>query len=75
MRVWLELRGYLAGVSGPGGRWMELGAGAAVGDLLDLCGIRPSEVGLVTVNGKAADGGQELRDRDRVVVWPLVVGG
>ncbi len=99
MRVWLELRGYLAGVSGPGGRWgdgefcqptategpdslrrqnslsVEVGAGATVRDLLASLAIRPSEVGLVVVNGRAADPDRQLREGDRILVWPLVVGG
>ncbi|MGQ9531704.1 MAG: sulfur carrier protein ThiS [Desulfotomaculales bacterium] len=72
--MWLELRGYLAGVSGPG-RPVEVGAGATVRDLLASLAIRPSEVGLVVVNGRAADPDRRLREGDRILVWPLVVGG
>lgn len=54
---------------------VEVGAGATVRDLLASLAIRPSEVGLVVLNGRAADSDRQLREGDRILVWPLVVGG
>lgn len=99
VRVWLELRGYLASLAGPGGRRgdgefcqptatggpdslrrqnslsVEVGAGSTVRNLLASLAIRPSEVGLVVVNGRAAEPDRQLREGDRILVWPLVAGG
>ena len=52
----------------------ELADGASAADLLDACSIDPRAC-VVVVNGMAATRRTQLRDGDRVRLYPVQAGG
>ncbi|HAZ27455.1 TPA: molybdopterin synthase sulfur carrier subunit [Candidatus Acetothermia bacterium] len=56
-------------------RSVAVPAGTTVGDLLTKLGILPEVVRLVFVNGAARPLDWELRDGDRVGIFPPIGGG
>ena len=61
------------------GRFKEtlqvLPPGTLCGEVLAALGLEAGEAGIVLVNGRHADLGRELSDRDTLSLFPLVGGG
>ena len=59
----------------PAGGQARLAAPGTAGDLIRALGIPAGEVAIVFVNGAHATEATELRDGDRVGIFPMVGGG
>ena len=54
---------------------VEVTDGATAGDLVGLLGIRPEEVGVLSINDRQAALDQPLKDGDVVSIIPPIGGG
>ena len=70
VKCYATLRGYQ-----PEDGILEMGEGASVRDVLHRLGVPLEEAKVVFVNGRQATLGSELRDGDRIAVFPAVGGG
>jgi len=59
----------------PTGGYVNLAAPGSTGDLIRALGIPAGEVAIIFVNGAHATEATELRDKDRVGLFPAVGGG
>jgi len=75
IRLFASLGRFAPGTGGTGPREMELDEGATISELLVLLGVPAETVKLVFVNGVHATGETNLKDGDRVGVFPPVAGG
>jgi sulfur-carrier protein len=53
----------------------EYPLGTAIGDVIAELGIEAADVGMIFVQGRSAESGQELRDGDALSLFPLLGGG
>jgi sulfur carrier protein ThiS len=53
----------------------EFPDGTRVADVITLLGIQATEIGTIMLNNRHADPGQQLREGDRLALFPLVGGG
>jgi len=74
MQVTVELFSYFR-KSGSEGGTLELAAGATVADLLTQLDIKPSEVGVIVINGESGTVKRRLQTGDRVTLIPIIGGG
>jgi len=54
---------------------LDLKAGASISDALAGLDMPAGEIGLTSINGKAAPRKTELRDGDRLEIFPVIVDG
>lgn len=54
---------------------LDMEEGASIEDLLTLLSIAPDEPKIVFLNGIHAQPGRELKEGDRVAVFPPIAGG
>ena len=59
----------------PAGGHAQIAAPGTAGDLMRALGIPAGEVAIIFVNGSHAEEATELRDGDRVGLFPAVGGG
>lgn len=73
----LEIKCFasLAEHSPPGGILRAVPEKAAVGQVMDMLGIARDDVKIIFINGTHADAQTELKDGDRLGLFPAVGGG
>lgn len=75
VRVFGGLEGYLPGVKFGQPVKVELKEGATAGELADVLGIPRGEIFTLLVNGMHRNFDWQLKDGDRVSLFPAVGGG
>jgi len=54
---------------------IDVESGASIADALDILSIPSNEVGLVSLNGKAAAREKVLQDGDELELFPVIIDG
>ena len=54
---------------------LELQDGASIGDVLAGLPIPPNEIGVASLNGRAAPRTAKLRDGDKLELFPVIIDG
>ena len=80
MKIEVRLYAFLArygpsnGIGKPP-QTMEVAEGTTIRELLDVLNVPAEAVKIIFVNGVHAEGGEVLKEGDRVGVFPPVAGG
>ena len=74
MRIHVSCFATLSGYAPPGG-YLEVEQGATPADILDRLSIPREEVKIVFVNGQNSGKVVELKENDRVGIFPAIGGG
>lgn len=74
MRIHVSCFATLSGYAPPGGD-LEVEQGATPADILDRLSIPREEVKIVFVNGQNSGKVVELKENDRVGIFPAIGGG
>ncbi len=75
MMITVKLIGPFVNQLGFSEKEMEIAPQVTVDGLLALVGIDKARPKIVTCNGRAVAPGEELHERDRIVISPLYSGG
>lgn len=74
MQVTIELGGQLS-LSRPRHQTLELPPGATAGQAADQLGLKPEEIGLITINGVQSELPDTLPSGCRLCFFPYLSGG
>lgn len=75
LRVFGELRNYIEGMKIGKIQTLRCHDGSTVKDILCQLGIPEAEAKIILVNGRAKEVDDELKDGDRLAIFPAVAGG
>lgn len=75
MTIIVELEGHLYRIAGRKTFQINIKGGETIEDVISLLGIPLSEVGLVIINNVIAEKKRKVKDKDTIVLIPVLIGG
>jgi molybdopterin converting factor small subunit len=75
INLFASLAVYAPAGEGRGPRFLEVEPGTTIREVLNRLGVPPESVKMIFLNGVHGEGGEVLKERDRIGVFPPVAGG